>query len=587
LRKIRGDHGCDLATRPEKAPCKSGKRFCVEKNPQSAAHHPAPLKLSQRIFMRASIAAALSLIALFTRPAFSGEIDGISRIDEVTLYPDAAQVTRTAEADLPAGASRLVLHGLPASLDPASLRVSGEGDEKLVLGAIDTKKAPAPSGDGALETQMKSLHEGRDAAQVKVDALAAKQAMMLLYAQTGPEKLGDGKILKPDDWGQAWDAVGVALAKTGEDLRQARGGVAEIDAQIKALEAARPAARVRGTAQDVVVDVEAPAAGKFKLRLDYRVAGARWTPAYDARLETGGGRPQMELIRRALIAQTTGEDWTDVALSLAAFRAAGGTEAPQVEPQIIDFFEPPVMAPAGVASAQARAAAPLAAAPSPERVRAVEQHSRLDAGAYQAIFRTPGRISLASDGTTKTLSLSAQKPEAELSWRVSPALDPRAFLSAHFVNGEEAALLPGTVSIYRDGALVGQSRLKLIATGDASDLGFGADDRVTVLRGPVKRKENEPTRFGQNKIETREFRTLVRNLHDFPIHAVVTDQTPYSENLAINVESLAQTTPPDEKASDGKQGLLRWRFDLAPNESKEVRLAYRMKWPADRDVLVP
>ena len=27
-----------------------------------------------------------------------------------------------------------------------------------------------------------------------------------------------------------------------------------------------------------------------------------------------------------------------------------------------------------------------------------------------------------------------------------------------------------------------------------------------------------------------------------------------------------------------------WTLDLAAGESKDVRLAYRLKWPADRDV---
>ncbi len=319
--------------------------------------------------------------------------------------------------------------------------------------------------------------------------------------------------------------------------------------------------------------------------LNYRVAGARWTPAYDARLDTAG-KPHLELIRRAQVSQRTGEDWSDVYLSLAAFPAAGGTEAPKVDPQIIEFIPSPVAIPAGAAP-QAKAASTLAAAPSPAPMRAAEAQARIDAGAYQATFRAPGKVSLASDGATKNISLSTQQPEAALSWRISPALDPRAFLSAHFVNGEEAALLPGQVSIYRDGDMVGRSRIAFAAPGDTLDLGFGPDDRVTVLRAPVKRKENEPSLFGQTKTETREVKTTVRNLHDFPVHAVVTDQTPYSENSAISVELLGQTTPPDEKAPDGKQGLLRWRFDLAPNESKELRLAYRMKWPADRDVVVP
>jgi uncharacterized protein (TIGR02231 family) len=233
----------------------------------------------------------------------------------------------------------------------------------------------------------------------------------------------------------------------------------------------------------------------------------------------------------------------------------------------------------------AKTASTFATAPAP--MRAEEQQSRIEAGTYQASFRAPGKISLASDGTTQNISLSTQQPETSLSWRISPALDPRAFLSAHFINAEEAPLLPGQISIFRDGALVGQSRLAFGAPGGALDLGFGPDDRVTVLRAPVLRKENEPSLFGQTRTETREIKTVLRNLHDFTVHAIVTDLTPYSENSAITVEILGQTTPPDEKAPDGKQGVLRWRFDLAPNETKDLRLAYRLKWPADRDIVVP
>lgn len=539
--------------------------------------------------MRPALLSALSLAAFAAAaPALCAEVDAASRIKAVTVYPDAALVTRVAEIELPAGESRLVFRGLPGALDPATLRVGGEGDAGLVLGAVDVRKAPAASGENPWDEKVKALRDERATAQVKIDALGAKLAMTQLYSQTGPDKIGE-KGLKPEDWGAAWESVGAAMAKTGEDLREARAAGDEIDARIKALEAARPAPAPRGAARDVAVDVEAPSGGKFRLALSYRVTGARWTPAYEAHLDTGGkdGKPTLELSRRAVVTQSTGEDWTDVALTLAAFRATGAASAPEVMPQVIAFFEPPVPVAAAADSMHARNAQLAAAPPPAVSAKAETRQAQLESSAYQASFVAPGRVSLAADGSSRTVALSSQSPQAELSWRMAPALDPRAFLSAHYVNGEEAPLLPGPVAIYRDGALVGQERLALVAPHEPADLGFGADERVTVTRAPVKRKENEPGWFGQTKVETREFRTLVHNMHDFPIHAVVTDQAPFSENSAIVVELLPQTTAPDEKDPDGKRGLLRWRFDLGPDASKEIRLAYRMKWPADRDVAVP
>jgi uncharacterized protein (TIGR02231 family) len=531
-------------------------------------------------------------------PALAADIETPSRVDSVTLYPGAALATRIAEIALPAGSSRLILRGLPAGLDPASLRASGAGEQAVTIGAVDLRKSPAPAPDGAVEAQLKGLRAERDAAQVKVDALSVKLSMTQVYAQSGPDKFGETG-LKPEEWAKAWENVGGALARTGEDLRVARAAVADVDLRIKNLEAARPAPTPRGATQDVAVEVEATAAGKFTLSLSYRVAGARWSPSYDARLDSGGkgGVPKLQLIRRAIISQTSGEDWSDVALSLAAFPYGGGTAAPEPVPQVIVFDEPPLaMAVGGAMPApMAKSPAPVAAMRShaeaeggqmpPPRQQAVIESASLDAGAYRAIFRAPGRVSLAADGTSRTIALSSQAPAVELNWKIAPALDPRAYLSAHFVNAEEAPLLAGPVTLILDGAMVGTGALKLLAPGAEADLGFGADESVKIVRAPVKRKENEPNRWGQTKTETREFKTSLRNLHGFPIRATLIDQTPFSENSAIAVELLAQTTEPSEKEPDGKRGLLVWRFDLAAGASKDVTLAYRMKWPADRDVI--
>ena len=522
-------------------------------------------------------------------PALAADIEASSRIESVTLYPDAAQATRALRVDLPAGASRILLRGLPASLDAATLQIAGEGEQALTLGGVDVRRTPAPKPEGDYESKLKTLQDQRGAAQVKAEALAAKLAMIRSYAKRSPQKTDDKAFTQ--EWSAAFDLVGAALLKTGEDLRQAGAAVAEIDRQIKALEATGPLPGPRGPTQQVAIDVEAPKPGQYHLSLTYRLHGARWSPAYEARLTTGdkGKGAKLELVRRASVSQRTGEDWSDVALSLAAFPAASGASAPEPEPQKIAFLEPPVMGAAmRAAPAPIGAPSPMAEDATPKRREAARpQMAQIDSNSVQAIFRASGKINLASDGTTKLVTLSAQNPAVELSWKTAPALDPRAFLSAHFVNAEAAPLLTGPVTLFRDGAMIGQGALKLVAAKEGADLGFGPDERVSVTRSPIKRKENEPTWFGQTRTQTREFQTVLRNLHDFPVNLLVADQTPYSETNAITVELLPQTTPPSDKDPDGKRGLLDWRFSLAPGESREIRLAYRMNWPADREVLVP
>ncbi len=56
-----------------------------------------------------------------------------SRITEVTVFLNRAQVTRQLKTQLPAGKSNLIVTGLTSLLDPQSIQVSGKGNF-IILG---------------------------------------------------------------------------------------------------------------------------------------------------------------------------------------------------------------------------------------------------------------------------------------------------------------------------------------------------------------------------------------------------------------------------------------------------------------------
>jgi len=552
-------------------------------------------------------AAAISLIAFTAAfPAFAGETDVVSRIDAVTIYPDAAIVTRLADVDAPAGDSVLTFRNLPLGLDPDSLRVEGAAMAALTIGSVETHVAPAEAqpGDDALTTKLADLRQQRAATQTTIDALQGKRAMIVRFSQSGPEKLSpDSKPLDVADWASAWDAVGTALAKVSADLTPALEKARVLDEQIAALEAQQQAPRPQAAGRIVTVALNAPAAARVSLSLSYRVADVGWTPLYDAALKTDDAAgPSLTLTRRAAIAQSTGEDWSNVALTVSTARVARAVGVVDLPRQRIDFWQPEIAESAVARPTAKRAAAPtdkpaLAGAPpappslaldgsSPQPIAAQESAAQLQAGAYTAAFKAAGRITLASDGSQKSFVLGRVVVQPSLSVKTAPSVDPVAYVEAHFVDSEDAPILPGQVALIRDGAFVGEGRVGFVAPGDGADLGFGGDDKLRVDRAPVNRKENEPTWYNQTKIETREFVTSVKNLHAFPVKVQVIDRAPVSENAAIVVELAPATTPPTDKQVGDKRGVMSWTLDLKPGESKDVRLAYRMKWPADREVVI-
>lgn len=544
--------------------------------------------------------------ALVLAPSFAGaaEIELASRIDRVTVYPDGAVVTRLGKAELLQGASQIVLRGLPATIDPASIRVEGKGSSTFSVGAVDVRLAPGearPVLDTVIEGKLKTLRDEKEALAGRASSIEAKRATIERFGQTGPDKLGpDGKALPVADWPAVFEAIGTALVKVHEELRGVRARAADVEGEIAALERAKPQpGRPGAPKRDVAIAVEAPAPVAAEFTVSYRVSGANWTPQYEARLVTAGsgGKPALDLVRRAELRQRTGEDWGEVALTLSTTRSVGGTRAPDLTPVQVMFFEPPVLfearrgaaAPAPMAAARAKAEAEVLAdqtqKAAPATVAAAAQTSTVEAGAYQASFQVPGLVSIPQDGSSKTVLLSQAKAEPALTARIVPELEETAYLEASFVHEEAAPLLPGVVALHRDGSYIGRGRLGLVAPGDKVELGFGADDKLKVTRAPVRRRENEPNWLGQTRTDLREFRTVVKSLHAQPVKVTVTERIPFSESSAITVESLpAQTTPPTEKQVGDKRGVSAWTFDLAPGAEKEIKVAYRIKWPGDREV---
>jgi uncharacterized protein (TIGR02231 family) len=337
------------------------------------------------------------------------------------------------------------------------------------------------------------------------------------------------------------------------------------------------------------------------------VRGARWTPIYDARLETGGRdrKPSIDLVRRAEIVQTTGEDWRDVQLAVSTVRTAKGGSAPELRPLIARYPTPPRLSldqarPMGaLPPAPAVAAVPAKsvlidddaialrrqAEAKVANVVAEEQEAAADTGGFQAVYRIPGHVSVSASEGAKNFRISSAVIAPDLLVRAAPALDATAFLEANFKHGEDAPLLPGRVAIYRDGIYVGRGQMAMTSKDENVRLGFGADDKVKIARSTVRQIEGSAGIINSAKTERREYKTSVRNGHDTAMRIVVEDQVPVSEIDDVKVELLPTTTPPTERDVRDRRGVLAWSFDAAPGETREIKLGWRLRWPADKTVI--
>ena len=546
----------------------------------------------------ATLPVACVLLLAGAMPALAGEIDVRSAIDAVTVYPDGATVTRVIAVDLPAGDTTLIARDFPPGLDPASLRVEGEGASAVTIGAIDARapRAERPATAPEIERRIEALRDERETLEDKIAAETARKAFAQRFAEEVPFGLGEKGEARPlAEWRAAFSAVAEETASADSAIRVAQLQQRALDRELARLDAQLKANPPRK--MEVRIDLAADAGAHAQFRVSYTVRGARWTPLYDARLDSGTRerKPALELTRRAEIVQQTGEDWSDVALAVSTVRTAKGGNAPELSSLIVRYPAPPAPPMPHAATGYSGRVQGFGASPAPvpapqqteerrDKVVATEREATVEADGYQVVFRIPGRVSVATNEGAKAFRVASATIAPDLLSRATPALDETAYLEASFRQGDDAPLLPGRVALYRDGIFVGRAQMALIPKDETVRLGFGADDRLKVTRTTVRKNEGSAGIISSAKTDEREFKITLRSGHDRPIRVVVEDRIPVSETDDIKVELLPVTTAPSERDARDRRGVLAWNLDLAPADAKEIKLGWRVRWPADKTV---
>ncbi|MEL7542780.1 MAG: mucoidy inhibitor MuiA family protein [Pseudomonadota bacterium] len=552
------------------------------------------------------VLSVFALLVGFALPAAADDLDTPSRVVAATVYTRAAEVVREANVSIPAGAHAVVLGGLPANLLADTIRVEGETDGTLIVGAVDTKRQLVPEASSkTLERQRieRLIEVLEDRSTAARDAIAAAQARKSLATNLAtlpsraPGDAASGPRRSPQDW-QALGGLIVAefnvadaaireantslrtLGKKIEDLRRQLAGIAP--------------QRVSRTQVKINVDAATDLTGTLTIR--YQVADAGWSPIYEARLDAGNAQngPKLSLMRRASVYQSTGETWEDIPLVLSTTRPGRGTAMPRVDTLRAEFR--PKLSKTrrsgglmSLESAQDAVVQPEPAAAPPAKPRSAglrkavtRRQAAVVDGAFQTNYMLSGRHTVASDDGAKAVDIDTLTFQPKLRVRIAPRKRAAAFLHADITLGETQRLLPGAVSLFRDGVFVGRGRLPVLVSGETHELGFGEDDRVRVTRATLSEQTGESGILSTTKTDTRRYRTTITNAHVRPVSIRVFDQLPVAADDAIEVTLASDTTSPTERDHEDKPGILVWDFNLPPGAERVINFGYDMAWPDGR-----
>ena len=556
---------------------------------------------------------ALAAVLLAAQPlsAFAADVPATSTVDAVTVFLSGAEVTRLASVKLDKGEHTIIISDVPAGAVPGSIRVEGKATGKLEITSVDTsrkllQRAESQAADvkrKTFEDQIEQLNDQKAILQSQAQAAATQKKLIENLAnlpKNSQAAAAPGTPPAADDWPKILALIPQAESDAGKLALDARQKIRTIErsiADLRAQLASLAPPKTEQTEVRVYVFAQTPIDADFTIR--YQVPQAHWAPIYDARLLTGTKTepPKLSLARRAAITQTSGEDWTGVALELSTARPSEGASTPPLDTQFVDYEQPPkpvaaAPPPAPVQELAKRRSALagqaednlLGAAATPEAAPVEEQVAHLDSAPFEATFDVPGRTTVLGNGSIKRVLLATEDIEPVLSSRSVPKFDSNAYLYAKIKIAKGSPLLPGLVYLFRDGTFVGTGDMPLLPPGDEHDLGFGVDDQVKVKHVVLEEKRGESGLISTSHVDSRNFRVTVKNLHERPIDVTILDRIPVSQNDEIKVEYTGRATPTTQNVDD-KRGVIAFDAKLDPDEEKILEYGYRISWPASKSIV--
>lgn len=536
---------------------------------------------------RVSSAIVATLFAVTPAIAQAEVFTAQSVVTAATLYPNGAEVTRTAHLHMPAGRHELQLTDIPYGNVQALTQSLRATLENAQLGPVSVRATAGPSLGAAASPQAQAAQVAVTAAKDRLAGLKARKSAAIDEVNAAQDSLDFLNRLKAPG-----DALPAEVAQTAVMIREqssaARIAMAQAQAQAdvmaeeiaeakRAVEAATSDLdRIAATDQprvtvtlhlDVRQDADVTAA------LIYPVDEAAWRPSYTARLDTVTGDMQIE--RGVKAGQATGEAWFDVDLMFSTERPDRRTAPSEVFPLIRRLFDPEEIRP----MARTMAADSMEVQGMEAPYVKAEQAAAPRSYGLSLTYTMPTRQTLYSNGEEMTeFALSTVDVAPKITVRAVPLYETAGYLVADFNNESGEVLLPGDVRMYRDGAFIGETYLDTIAAGQQTELAFGAVDGIQVSRVVLTRNEGDRGVIRKSNDMQSAVRLSVENLTDRAWPIEVIDRVSVAEQDDLKIE-WTSTQKPTGISADDKRGILTWVFDLDAAGAWSTEVTEMLTWP--------
>ncbi len=586
----------------------------------------------------------VSLLSVFILATFSlaegdaSEVTGA--ISNVILYRGQALVTRTIELELPTGGSQIIVQKLPNAIISETLYAQALGnvtvtsvryreravkeDTREEVKQLDAEIREAEALLRHAEARMRLIHSHIRALNKLVD--------FTVDAERSDLNRG---VLQFEPLQQLIEFKESKHFEHNEEFMKVDDEILELKRQSELLQRKRKKLKAgrSKTEREAVLFVNNPKDNKAVIELSYLVNKASWLPQYNLRAKPDESKVAVEY--NAIIHQSSGEDWVDVAMSLSTAQPTTVASPPTLEPlqvavaagkprrwisrmketaQVQEELPPGKgvyrdlseqfkkvqtdrrqMARKGKTAERALNTAALSSQMMELQVadKAGVQLIKQEAIRFartegvSVTYDLGGSLSMPSRSDQQLLTIAAFEAKADFLMIGTPLLTDYVYLQGDIVNDSNTIMLAGPASMYRDGEFVGKGQLKMVTIGEKFTAGFGVDSQVQISR---EFKDKKVDTLWGNRVEKYNYRIAIDNYKNMPVKLRLLERIPYTKDEELEITGFQTNVPlstdADYLRTEKDKAILRWDLTLAPAtaEKKATIITYSYSMEYDNDM---
>ena len=565
------------------------------------------------------IKAYICIVSLLSGFVHAEDIVLLLAIDNVTVHPASAIVTRKAKISIPAGDHRLIIDSLPADLDIARLQLS-INHPSVRFGSIDVVNVDQQD---SLREQIvgkeQAIIELNEKRQESSDVVSVAQSQLQLLSTLVNAKADTDTWvnLKAGDLDALLQSVGSNSNLALLASRQAKIQQRQLDQEIAKLRQEIVQLKEQKLESTrVYVNIAAQADIDTEAILSYPIAEAGWQWLYEARLDTKA--KALSLVRQVAVSQSSSDSWDNVEIAVTTTNLKQSTTTPDLNSVFVQWWEENGSGRHEISRRRAFQSIAQAQKPNLGNTQAGEvieevivtgsylkgsrseratnyrdlesiahdpyqtkKPAEIVSSQYLVDFKIPGRVSVSNNSQEKLLTIGESFFDVELATRVVPAVELNAFLEARFVYSDGIPFPAAQIHLYRDGGYIGDGFVETFLPGEEVQLAFGIDELVRVEQIAEEESSAIAGAFGRSSLIQTRLRYDLHSFHDQPLNVEVIGRIPVSQDKRLSIDIPDTATPADESDFRGISGINLWKLTLPPREKASIYHHVDIHYPKD------